>query len=114
MKKNLYLLLPLFIVLMNCTRSQTAPPASPVKLDKGAAEKVIKEIENDRADTQEWLRSSAYSYLAAVDRVNFDDRKTLTVGRANDKAARKPESALLPAQGRQSERLPSQAVHDGP
>ena len=109
MKKNLYWLLPLLIVRMNRTRSQTAPPASPVKLDKGAAEKVIKEIEKDRADTQEWLRSNSYSYLAAVDRVNFDDRKTLTVGRAYDKAARKSESALLPAQGRQSERLPGQA-----
>jgi uncharacterized protein (DUF1684 family) len=69
---------------MSCTRSQPDPPASPVRLDKAAEEKAIKEIEKDRADTQEWLRSSAYSYLAAIDRVNFDDRKTLTVGRAND------------------------------
>jgi uncharacterized protein len=96
MTKSLYLLLPLVIVLMSCTRSQTENPASPVKLDKGAAEKVVKEIEKDRADTQEWLRSSAYSYLAAVDRVNFDDRKTLTVGRANDNDLRLPAEDIEP------------------
>jgi uncharacterized protein len=84
MKRILSLLLLLVIVLMSCTRTQPEAPASPVKLDKAAEERVIKEIEKDRADTEEWLRSSAYSYLAAIDRVNFDDRKTLTVGRAND------------------------------
>lgn len=84
MKKSLFILLPLVMVLMSCTRPQPEAPASPVKPDISAAEKIIKEIEKDRADTQEWLRSSAYSYLAAVDRVNFEDKKTLTVGRAAD------------------------------
>jgi uncharacterized protein len=84
MKKILWLMLPLVIVLVSCTRSQPETPASPVKPDKSAAEKIIKEIEKDRADTQEWLHSSAYSYLAAIDRVDFEDRKTLTVGRATD------------------------------
>jgi hypothetical protein len=84
MKRILFLLLPLILALAGCTRSQLGAPASPVKLDTGAAEKVIKEIEKDRADTQEWLRSSHSSYLAAVDRINFDDKKTLTVGRAED------------------------------
>jgi hypothetical protein len=84
MNRRLFLLLPLAALFMSCVRSQPGAPASPVKLDKSAAEKVVKEIEKDRADTREWLRSSANSYLAAVDRVNFEDKKTLTVGRAID------------------------------
>lgn len=38
-------------------------------------------IEAERASSIEWLRTSPTSYLAAVARVDFADRKTLTVGR---------------------------------
>jgi uncharacterized protein (DUF1684 family) len=64
---------------------QAAPPvhpAAPVKLDKAAAGAVAKAIEKDRAATREWLRSAPNSYLATVDRKDFGEKTTLTVGRA--------------------------------
>jgi uncharacterized protein len=81
--KRLYFLIFL-ISFLSCTSWRPEAPARPVKLDKAAAEKISKEIEKDRSDTKEWLRSSPTSYLAAIDRIDFGERKTLTVGRAAD------------------------------
>jgi len=65
-------------VLAGCGKSR------PVKLDKAAAAAAIEEIAKDRSETQEWLRSSPSSYLAAVDRIEFGEKRTLAVGRAAD------------------------------
>jgi uncharacterized protein len=81
--KKLYILLCL-LSFSSCTSLRTGAPARPAKLDKSAEEKVGKEIEKDRAETQEWLRSSPTSYLAAVERIDFGERKTLTAGTAAD------------------------------
>jgi len=59
-------------------------PGRPVTLDPAAAEKIIAEIRKDREDTEAWLRGSPTSYLAAVDRVDFNQAKALTVGKAED------------------------------
>ncbi len=64
--------------------SRSGAPARPVRLDSGAAEKVVKEIEQERAENSEWLRTSPTSYLAAVDRIDFGEKKMLTVGSAPD------------------------------
>jgi PelA/Pel-15E family pectate lyase len=50
------------------------------------ADSVIRAIEADRKQTEQWLRSSPSSYLAAVKRIDFGDRSSLTIGRseAND------------------------------
>jgi uncharacterized protein (DUF1684 family) len=69
-------------MLINCSKN------GPLKLDPKTAEAVIKEIEKDRADTKEWLRSSPTSYLAAVDRVNFNEKQMLSVGRGADNDVR--------------------------
>jgi uncharacterized protein (DUF1684 family) len=58
--------------------------AAPVKLSKDAAAAALKDIEKDRADTQKWLQSEPTSYLATVDRRDFGNRKTMTIGRAAD------------------------------
>jgi uncharacterized protein (DUF1684 family) len=58
--------------------------ATPVKLDKTAAEAAIKDITKDRADTEAWLKGDVTSYLATVDRQDFGGKRTLTVGRAAD------------------------------
>jgi hypothetical protein len=63
-------------------------PARPVKLTPTAAKAAVKAIGKDRADTEKWLRSDPTSYLAAVDRRDFEDKKTLTVGRAVDNDVR--------------------------
>jgi uncharacterized protein (DUF1684 family) len=82
--KYLGLFLPVVLAFASCTFFRTDSPPRSVKLDKAAAEKVIQEIEKDRAETKEWLRSSPTSYLVAVNRVDFNDRKTLTIGQAAD------------------------------
>jgi len=84
MKNILYISLLLAFMIMGCTRTQTDGPARPMKMEKSAADKATQEIEKDRVDTQEWLRSNAHSYLAAVDRVNFNEKTLLTVGSAGD------------------------------
>jgi hypothetical protein len=62
----------------------TSPARGPVSLDKTASDSFIRLIEKERADTREWLRSSPTSYLAAVNRIDFGEKTTLTVGRAED------------------------------
>jgi hypothetical protein len=62
----------------------SAGPARPVKLDPATARAVTAEIEARRAKAREQLRSSPTSYLATVARRDFEDRATLTVGRAPD------------------------------
>jgi uncharacterized protein (DUF1684 family) len=59
-------------------------PAAPVALSKEAAAGALKDIEQDRADTQKWLQSDPTSYLATIDRRDFGNRNTMTVGRAAD------------------------------
>lgn len=50
------------------------------------ADSIIRDIEVERKRAEEWLRSSPSSYLAAVKRLDFGTRVSLTVGRgeAND------------------------------
>jgi uncharacterized protein len=71
-----------------------ATPARPVKLAPAEAAAVLKEIDKDRVDTQKWLQSDPTSYLATVDRRDFEQRKSLTVGRAADNDLRIDDPAV--------------------
>lgn len=73
-----------------------AEPARPVKLEKAAADAVMKEIQKDRTDTEEWLKSGITSYLATVDRQDFGTKKTLTVGRTADNDLRIDDDEVMP------------------
>ena len=44
------------------------------------ADTLLKAYAKDRADTQEWLKTSPTSYLATILRQDFDTRKSLTLG----------------------------------
>jgi uncharacterized protein (DUF1684 family) len=55
---------------------------------------VLEEIQKDRADTEQWLKNDPTSYLATVDRRDFEQRKTLAVGRAADNDVRIDDSAV--------------------
>jgi len=48
----------------------------------GAAERdsITRSIEQDRKETEQWLKSSPTSYLATINRVDFAGRRSLTVG----------------------------------
>jgi len=100
---NLQVKLSLFIfpvalsLLIGCTSPLSeAPngtePAKPVSLDSAESEAIVREIEKMRLEDEEWLRSSPMSYLAAVDRIDFGQKTTLTVGRAAD------NDVVLPAE----------------
>jgi uncharacterized protein len=84
MKRSLYFSFPLILAFASCTFFRPDAPARPVKLDKNAAEKIIRDIEKEREKNREWLRNSPTSYLAAVNRIDFNGKKTLTVGREAD------------------------------
>lgn len=75
----------------------SAAPASararPVVLSRAAADSIRKAVLADRDETKQWLREGATSYLAAVERRDFGDRSSLTVGSAagNDVRVNDPE-----------------------
>lgn len=71
-----------------------AGPAHPVKLSPTDAATALKDIEKDRADTQKWLQSDPTSYLATIDRRDFEQKKTLSVGRAADNDVRIDDPAV--------------------
>ena len=81
--RNLYSLLLMAFLLAGCTFFQSGP-SRPVRLDRDTAAGLTKEIEKDREDTREQLRTSPTSYLAAIDRIEFNEKKTLTAGSAED------------------------------
>ena len=85
------LLLPMILAV-----AAAAEPARPVKLEKAAADAVMKEIQKDRTDTEEWLKSGITSYLATVDRQDFGTKKTLTVGRTADNDLRIDNDEVMP------------------
>jgi uncharacterized protein len=93
MKRILVYCALLVLALTGCSRSRAA---GPVKLDKTATGTIIKEIEKDRGETREWLQSNPRSYLAAVDRIDFGAKSTLTVGKADDNDVRLSAADIEP------------------
>jgi len=97
MKMTLYALLPLAAMMAGCGETPPGTEAArPVTLEKPAAEKLVRKIEKERAETREWLRSSPRSYLAAIDRISFGDRLSLTVGSAAGNDVRLAASGIEP------------------
>lgn len=89
MKRTLLIFLFIALTPLGCKLFPDKSPAQmtaarPVSMSKAEAESFIKETEKGRTETKEWLRSNPRSYLAAVDRIDFGQRPTLTVGRATD------------------------------
>jgi uncharacterized protein len=74
----------------------TISPAEPVTLSPDSALKVLQEIEKDRQETRDWLKSEPTSYLAAVSRRDFGEEATLTVGRAPGNDVRVDDPEVMP------------------
>src|SRR5882672_10374937 len=70
------------------TATPLAPPAAsvaaPVKLAAAEAETLRAAILKDRKETLDWLKTSPTSYLATIQRRDFEDKKVMTVGSATD------------------------------
>jgi uncharacterized protein (DUF1684 family) len=73
-----------------------AAAPGPVTLTPAQRAAVLEEIRKDRADTEAWLKSDITSYLATVDRRDFETRRTMTVGRAADNDLRIDDPAFAP------------------
>lgn len=72
----------------------SASPAGPVRLSPADAAAALAAIAKDRTDTEAWLRADPASYLATVDRRDFLDKPSLTVGRAADNDVRIDDPVL--------------------
>jgi uncharacterized protein (DUF1684 family) len=87
---------PVVLVPLVLSAVLVAAGSGPVLLTPVQRAAVLAEIEKDRVDTQQWLKSDPGSYLATVDRRDFEQRKTLTVGRALDNDVRIDDAAFQP------------------
>lgn len=79
-----------------CAAVVMAAAPGPVRLSAAQRTAVLKEIQQDRTDTERWLASDPTSYLATIDRQDFGARPTLTVGRATDNDVRIDDPGVLP------------------
>jgi len=76
------------VASLACSVFALAAASGPVSLTPAERDAVIKDLEKDRAETAQWLKSDPTSYLATIDRRDFEQRKSLTVGRAADNDVR--------------------------
>lgn len=69
------------LLLFVVTRAALAAPAPPVRLAPAEADSLTRALLADRAETEQWLKGAPTSYLATVQREDFGERSTLTLGR---------------------------------
>jgi uncharacterized protein len=96
MKRHLCAFLIFLGASLGCSFFRSDGPSRPVQLDKSDAVQATKDIEKDREETKEWLRSSPSSYLAAIARIDFNGKNTLTVGRGPDNDVRLDAADIEP------------------
>ena len=66
-----------------------------VTLSAAARDSITAAILQERASTEKWLKEAPTSYLAAVRRVEFESRPSLTVGQADGNDLRLQDSTLV-------------------
>ena len=86
--------LSVLLALTTPAVSHTGTP--PVKLAGAERDSLQAASQKDRHETEAWLQSGATSYLAAVKRVDFEQRTKLVVGSAADCDLRLPAEAVAP------------------
>lgn len=70
--------------------------ADPVRLPARAADSLRAAAQKDRAETQDWLKTNKTSYLATIQRRDFENKTALTAGRAPGNDVRVDDPALMP------------------
>lgn len=71
------------LVLLGVTTScRAAGPQESHTPSAAERDSITRSIEEDRKETERWLKSSPTSYLATINRVDFAGRSSLTVGSA--------------------------------
>src|SRR5215510_11960516 len=72
------------VLLFAAPTAFTAAPSAPgpMKLDSAQTDSLNKFMAKDRSETELWLKSAENSYLATVQRRDFEERTSLTIGSA--------------------------------
>ncbi len=78
---------------VGCT---SGPGIKVAPLTAAEQDSLLKYYAKDRAETEEWLKSSPTSYLATILRQDFGDRTSLTVGNAPDNDVRIEDPGVKP------------------
>ena len=84
----------LFALMLAFTSAAAAAPAPAQRLGASERDSLTRVIEKDRADTDEWLKSSPTSYLSTVFRVDYLEQRSLVVGGAADCDVRVADSEM--------------------
>jgi uncharacterized protein len=74
----------LLLTVATVDAARAAKGVGPMKVAAAAADSIRAGYEKDRADTEQHLRESPTSYLAAVARTDFGEKTTLVLGSAAD------------------------------
>jgi uncharacterized protein (DUF1684 family) len=74
----------LLLTAVTLEPAHAAKGVGPVKVAPAASDSIRAAYEKDRAETEQHLRESPTSYLAAVARTDFGEKRTLVLGRAAD------------------------------
>ena len=74
----------LLLTAVTLEPAHAAKGVGPVKVAPAASDSILAAYEKDRAETEQHLRESPTSYLAAVARTDFGEKRTLVLGRAAD------------------------------
>jgi len=85
------------LVALSCAAAAPATgaaPADPIVCTPQQADSLRLEIQSNRTQTLDWLKSGANSYLATVQRVDFGGRERLVVGSAADADVRISDSTV--------------------
>ena len=83
------------LLLASLTLAAALPPG-PATLDATARDTLTRAIEKDRAETDAWLKSKPTSYLATILRRDFEERRSMTVGRAPDSDVNLDDDGIQP------------------
>lgn len=86
----------LVLGLASCGRGSKSEVGGPVQVSAAEADTLLRYYAKDRADTEEWLKSSPTSYLATIERKDFENRSTLTVGSGPGVDVRLSDPAIRP------------------
>jgi uncharacterized protein (DUF1684 family) len=85
--------------LIGCS-GREATTKDGTKIPKGMsaveADTLLQSYAKDRSDTEEWLKTSPTSYLATIQRRDFEGRTSLTVGSAPDNDVRIEDPGVRP------------------
>lgn len=81
----------ILVACLIAVAQQAARPVTPAAPDAAATARAIEE---QRVRSQQWLQKDATSYLATVQRVDFGENTSLTVGRAADNDVRLDASGI--------------------